>query len=223
LIDPEKRTIYNTTLPSHFPTPQFGQQTQSRPQTSPRSRPQANGTRPGYHTRTFYMSSRPGPQRETSSNMPPGWENPRPDYVTTPPTPTYPSGTWFQYGNHTPGGPIPGYNSNSGLLFGHGPTPMRVNVTTAPVFAQSNNSQAGSMPSTARGSSTSQTNGASRAESSGTRGSVPPGSGRNFCTASIFIARPRPARDTAEVPRPHDSGAPPPAGGTSWDEGTLPS
>jgi hypothetical protein len=150
-------------------------------------------------------------------------ENPRPDYMTTPPTPTYPSGTWFQYENHTPGGPIPGYNSNSGLLFGHGPPPMRVNVTTAPVYAQSNNSQAGSMPSTARGSSTSQTNGASRAESSGTRGSVPPGSGRNFCTASIFIARPRPARDTAEVPRPHDSGAPPPAGGTSWDEGTLPS
>jgi hypothetical protein len=215
LVDPEKRTIYNATLPSQFPRPQFGQQTQSRPQTSPRSRPHANGTRPVYHTQTFYMSSRPGPQRETSSNMPPGWGNPRPDYMATPPTATYPTGTWFQYGTHTPGGPIPGYNSNSGLLFGHGPTPMRVNVTTARGFAQSNDSQAGSMPSTARGSSTSQTNGSSRSESSSTRGSVPPVSGRNFCSASIFIARPRPARETAETPRPPHSGAPPPAGGTS--------
>lgn len=156
------------------------------------------------------MSTHPGPQRGTSSNMPPSSENPRPDYMTTPTT-TYPPGTWFQYGNHTPGSPTPGYNSNPGH-FGHGPTPVRVNVTTARGFAQSNSGQAGSMPSAARGGSASQTNGASQSESSSTDGSVPAVPRRNFCYASIFTARPQPARDTAEVPRPPNLGASPTAG-----------
>jgi hypothetical protein len=88
-------------------------------------------------------------------------------------------------------------------------------VTTARGFAQSNSGQAGSVPSATRGGFTSQTNGASRSRSSRTGGSVPPVSGRSFCSAFIFTEGPRPARYTAEIPRPPDSGEPPPAGGTS--------